>query len=261
MNIFEMLPRKLIAVYHQQESEDIEGDIFTWFETSNGKFGFKFMRNYSGKVAHENNRGFNSHQGLFDIQVRTGSKVWKANQKDGYKASHRDCFRELVTHCTEEQCLNVWRGESPLEVGENELQIEALATMSLLMFEQEMNYVSGKKFPWQYNRESNFKPLIRTPDRRRPRDMLMGYIRQAFSHGIDNLGEIKYWMKKKPGTVWFFDKDESRYGYSSYPKEWKKLFIELEEMGGGLPVLSEEVANAFFYIIDKEEVNPNFVKD
>ena len=53
MSIFEMLPRKLIAVYHQKESDDIEGDIFTWFETDNGKFGFRYMRNYTGKVASE----------------------------------------------------------------------------------------------------------------------------------------------------------------------------------------------------------------
>ena len=56
MNIFEMLPRKLMAVYHQKESEDIDGDIFRWFETSNGTFGFRYMRNYSGKVASEGRR-------------------------------------------------------------------------------------------------------------------------------------------------------------------------------------------------------------
>ena len=82
MSIFEMLPKKLIAVYHEQDSEDIDGNIFTWFETSNGGFGFRFMRDYSGKVSSEGRRGnVNRQQGLFDIQVVTGNKIWKENYR------------------------------------------------------------------------------------------------------------------------------------------------------------------------------------
>ena len=154
MSIFEMLPKKLIAVYHHEDYEDIDGNIFTWFETSNGGFGFRFMRDYSGKVASEGRRGnVNRQQGLFDIQVVTGNKIWKENQSEGYKVTHR----------------------------------ESLATMALLMFEQEINYGDGNKYSWQYNRQSKFKPYTRKgmEDKRRPRDMIMGFICQGFSYGID----------------------------------------------------------------------------
>ena len=256
MNIFEMLPRKLMAVYHQKESEDIDGDIFRWFETSNGAFGFRYMRNYSGKVASEGRRGnVNRQQGLFDIQVVTGEKAWKENQPQGYKVTHRDCFKSVIDSCTMDQVVRVWKGESPLDVGDDENQQESLATMALLMFEQEINYGDGNRYSWQYNRQSKFKPYTRKgmEDKRRPRDMIMGFICQGFSHGIDG---IKYQMTgKRAGTYWFGNPFDGG-GWSKYPDDLKKFFTELQEMEGGYPVIYGEVVEGLQYIADNEKDNP-----
>jgi hypothetical protein len=257
MSNWDLLARKLIDTYHGNEGDGIEEDEFVWFRSpENGVFGFRFMRDYSGKVASENNGGINRQQGLFDIQVRTGNKAWKENQSENYKASHKDCFQALVDCCSEQQCLEVWRGKDPCEIGESWEQKEVLATMALLMFEQEINYVDGKKNPWQYARQSNFKPYVRKPERRRPRDMIMGFVRQCFSLGGNRLDELRYWMRKKPGTVWFFDSKESPWGYSSYPADSKNFFTELERMEGGLPVLSGDVLDLFHEVANEAPDNP-----
>jgi hypothetical protein len=256
MSIFEELSRKLIAVYYENESDDIEGNIFNWFETSNGKFGFKYMRNYSGKVAFESRRSnVNRQQGLFDIQVVTGHKVWKENQSEGYKVTHRDCFKSIIDSCTIEQVIRVWKGENPLEVGNNENQQESLATMALLMFEQEINYGDGNRHPWQYNRQSKFKPYTRKgmEEKRRPRDMIMGFICQGFSYGIEG---IKYQMTgKRSGTYWFGNPFDGG-GWSKYPDEYKLFFLELQEMNGGAPVIHGETLVGLQNIADNEVDNP-----
>ena len=256
MSIFEKLPRKLIAVYYEKESDDIEGNNFNWFETSNGKFGFKYMRNYSGKVAFESRRGnVNRQQGLFDIQVVTGHKAWKENQSKGYKVTHRDCFKSVIDSCTIEQVIRVWKGESPLEVGNNEEQQESLATMALLMFEQEINYGDGNIHSWQYNRQSKFKPYTRKgmEEKRRPRDMIMGFVCQGFSYGIEG---IKYQMKgKRSGTYWFGNPFDGG-GWSKYPDEYKQFFLELQEMSGGFPVIHGETLVRLQNIADNEVDNP-----
>jgi len=259
MSIWEYLPRKLIDVYLGKEDDEIEGDEFVWFQSPmNGGFGFRFMRNYSGKVASENNGGINRQQGLFDIQVMTGVKTWKENQSDNYKASHRDCIQALTDCCSEEQCLEVWRGVHPCDVGDSWGQREALATMALLMFEQEINYVDGKKNPWQYARQSNFKPYVREPGRRRPRDMIMGFVRQGFEVGVD---EIKYPIRSKPGTWNFSDREESPWGYSSYPTELKNMFTELEQLDGGFPVLSGEIFDMYHEVSKGAPDNPKRTVD
>ena len=258
MNIFDMLSRKLIDVYHQQESEDIEGDIFTWFETSNGKFGFKFMRNYSGKVASEFKQGkVNRQQGLFDIQVITGIKFGNPSNGEDYKVTHKDCCESLIDCCNVEQVLEVWRGKSPLEIGDNDEQKETLATMAMLMFEQEINWGDWKSNPWQYNRHTHFAPYKKKgwEEKKRPRDMILGFILQGFENGIE---EIKYPMTGKRRGTWYFGSSFQGLGYANYPSELKMFFTQLKEMDGGKPVLYGEILDRLHKISDNEGNNPRF---
>ncbi|HUX48865.1 MAG TPA: hypothetical protein VMV76_06895, partial [Dehalococcoidia bacterium] len=127
---------------------------------------------------------------------------------------------------------------------------EALTALTLLMFEQEVNWGNNE---WQ--KSSNFNPSAKYPTRRRPRDMIMGYIRQAFDLGID---KMKYWMTSAPGTIWFFDKDESPYGYQTYPDKYKRYFTELEDMDGTEPVMSREILKKFSALAKTFPDNPYY---
>ena len=83
--------------------------------------------------------------------------------------------------------------------------------------------------------------------------MIMGYVRQAFDLGID---KMKYWMTATPGTIWFFDKDESPYGFQTYPDKYKRYFTELEDMNGTEPVMSGEMLENFQKLADSFPDNP-----
>lgn len=208
-----------------------------------GKFGFKYMKDYSGLMAQPPKTGASKgivkrpKQGLFDIVITTGERF--------AKVTHREIFNDLLVNTDVDSCLRIWKGEDTREVGETQDEVESLTTIALLMFEQEVNW--GKE-SWQ--RGSNFSPLTTQPTKRRPRDMIMGYARQAFHFGIDRLDEMKYWMTSRPGTIWFTDRDESPWGYSSYPDKLKRFFIELEGMDGTQAVMVGDVRDRFKRLAD-----------
>lgn len=214
----------------------------------NGRFGFNIKRDYSGLMAQPAKTGKfkgevrRAKQGLFDIVIDAGNRF--------ENVTHRELFPDLLKYSTEKKCLQVWRGEDPRTIGRNNDEKESLTTLALLMFEQEVNW--GKN-EWQ--KSSNFEPFVRTPTRRRPRDMIMGYVRQAFDLGID---KMKYWMTATPGTIWFFDKDESPYGFQTYPDKYKRYFTELEDMNGTEPVMSGEMLERFQELADKSRNNPYY---
>lgn len=212
----------------------------------NGRFGFDIKRDYSGKMAQPAKTGKfkgkirRAKQGLFDIVIDAG---------DRFKSvTHRELFPDLLEYSTEDKCLRVWRGEDPRIISRSHDERETLATLALLMFEQEVNWGRNE---WQ--KDSVFSPFVRTPTRRRPRDMIMGYVRQAFDLGID---EMKYWMTAIPGTIWFYDKDESPYGYQTYPDGYKRYFTELETMNGTEPLMSGQMVERFQELADRFRDNP-----
>lgn len=214
----------------------------------NGRFGFDIKHNYSGLMAQPaktgRNRGRVSRpkQGLFDIVIDVGSR---------YKSvTHKELFSDLLKHSSEQKCLEAWRGVDPRVLGRNDDEKEALIALTLLMFEQEVNWGSNE---WQ--KSSNFSPSVRRPTLRRPRDMVMGFVRQAFAVGID---KMQYWMKVAPGTVWFYDRHESPYGYQTYPGEYKRYFTELEGMNGTEAVMIGGIRDEFSELAARFPDNPHY---
>lgn len=171
--------------------------------------GFEYRDNYEGLMAKNPNR---KKQGFFDIRVF-------CTRYDGHP-THRYLFTDLLQTSTLNHCLDVWRGKDPRSFSINEDEREILSILTLLMFEQEVNWGDEEWQKW-----TNFKPYQNTPNRRRPRDMIMGFLLQAFEEGVENL---KYWMIRKPGTVSFSHRTESPFGYSTYPDNYKKYFTDLE---------------------------------
>ena len=221
---------------------DGEGGSYEFMDSENGSFGFYHKKDYTGLMAVKPKR---PKQGLFDIVVLTGDRF--------EKVSHRDMFSDLLINSTLENCLEVWRGSDPKEVGQTTDEKEALSTMSLLMFEQEVNWGNED---WQ--KGTNFPPYIRNPTKRRPRDMIMGYVRQCFNLGIDRLGELKYWMKTKPGTVTFNNPDGDNRFFRQYPPECKRFFDELEFMEGTSAVMVGETLHEYRRISSEAPDNPLF---
>lgn len=214
----------------------------------NGRFGFTIKRDYSGLMAQPAKTGKfkgkvqRAKQGLFDIVIDAGDRF--------ENVTHRELFPDLLKYSTEKKCLQVWKGEDSRIIGRNDDEKESLTALALLMFEQEVNW--GKN-EWQ--KSSNFEPFVRNPTRRRPRDMVMGYVRQAFALGID---KMKYWMKVSPGTIWFFDKDESPWGFQSYPAEYKEYFTELEDMNGTESVMIGDILESFKRLAERSPDNPYY---
>lgn len=237
-------------IYNELAEALLDMDDYTFFKSGlNGEFGFEYRRDYSGLMAQPPKTGRNkgvvarSKQGLFDIVVATGSRF--------ASVTHRDIFTDLMKNSDIDSCLEVWRGEDPRKIGKSLNEKEALTTLALLMFEQEVNWGNN-----QWQRSTNFPPLVRDPNRRRPRDMIMGYVSQAFRFGPDHLDKMKYWMKIRPGSIWFTDGEESPYGYSSYPDKYKRFFTELEHMDGTSAVMVGEMRKRFKDLSDKKPNNP-----
>ena len=131
---------------------------YEFFNSSkNGSFGFEYKSDYSGlmaqppKVGPSKGKVKRAKQGFFDIVITTGTRF--------KKVTHREIFEDLLNHSDEEYCLRAWRGDDPREIGRTIDEKEALSTMILLMFEQEVNW--GNEV-WQ--RGSNFPPYQKTPD-------------------------------------------------------------------------------------------------
>lgn len=238
MNIYIDLANKLLLMRNH-----------TFYNSpKNGRFGFNIKHDYSGLMAQPAKTGRYKgvirapKQGLFDIIIITG---------DRYESvTHRELLSDLLLYSTEDNCLRVWRGEDPRNIGRNQNEKEVLITLALLMFEQEVNW---GRHEWQ--KSSVFNPLIRNPTRKRPRDMIMGYVRQAFAVGVE---KIKYWRKVSPGTVCFTDKEESPFGFQTYPIKYKRHFTELEAMNGTEPVMLGDILVKYKELAAKYPNNPKY---
>jgi hypothetical protein len=202
--------------YEEVADELLQFNDYTYLKSPlNGDFGIEMRRDYSGLMA--SGKVKRPKQGLFDFVVVTGTRY-------GSKITHKAIFSDLMNHSDLDQCLRVWQRKDPRTIARNTEEAEALATLSLLMLEQEVNW--GNEI-WQ--KWSNFAPVLKDPSRRRPRDMIMGFVRQSFELGIEG---VRYWMTgRKAGTASFSPPDEYR-TYRDYPDEYKRFFSELEGTEG-----------------------------
>ncbi|MFA6308638.1 MAG: hypothetical protein WC677_02685 [Clostridia bacterium] len=219
--------------------------------TENGDFGFEWRRNYSGLMAQPSRTGKNkgvikkSSQGLFDIFILTGSLFENSG------VTHRDLIENLISQTSLQNCLLIWRGSDPLDIANSTNEAEMLTTLMLMFFEQEINW--GKE-RWQ--KYTYFAPRERTPNRLRPRDMLMGYISQAYQLGVNN---IAYWMTSRPTTATFIAPDRSNYGYEDYPFEYKQFFLELEDDEFATALMTGNTVRAFRDASDSFSNNPHYI--
>lgn len=244
--IFEYYADKLIPIVSNLTS----GDEYIHHAPAPGRrFGFRYQRDYSGTMASPKKKRFRkdcSHLGLFDIFVISEGRY------DGKSVSHRLVFEDLKAHSTEAACLRVWRGEDPKLVGSSEDEKEALTVMSLLMFEQEINW--GKEI---FQKWTNFPPRPTKPSLVRPRDMMMGFVRQAFV--LDSLDEMKYWQGiSGDATPTFNERGVLKTGYKHYPPEWKRYFEELKTMNPTDAVMVGARRTVFVGIAQSSKPNPRY---
>lgn len=232
---------KALLDWHCQNLKDEyglnDGDyIFTRIEPW-GDFGFTSKMNYTGLMAQPSRTGRNKgivkrpKQGLFDIFINTGTFF------DNSGLTHRNIL-ECVTECsTLDNCIDVWRGVDPEKVSRTAEEYAILTSIMLAFFEQEVNWGNEE---WQ--RYTYFSPKVTIPNRIRPRDMLMGYIGQAFTLGIDN---IAFWQNSRPTTTTFISPDGSNYGYEDYPTQYKRFFTSLENDEYASALIAGEARRAF----------------
>lgn len=225
------------------------GDVIVYTSSKNGDFGFRCMNYYTGLMAQPSRTGKNKgnvrrpKQGLFDICVLTGTRY-----KTG--VSHRMILEDVLKYTTYEKCISVWRGISPKLVGESENEKEVLYTLALLFFEQEINWGNEE---WQ--RYTYFAPKVRTPQFIRPRDMLMGYIAQAYDLGID---DIAYWQNARPTTTTFIAPDGSNYGYEDYAERYKQYFTNLQNDYAASALMVGDIRIEYKRIAKNTDNNPYF---
>lgn len=202
-----------------------------------GEFGFAAKMNYSGLMAQPSRTGRNKgivkrpKQGLFDIFIKTGTFF------DNSGLTHRNILESVTEYSTLENCIDVWRGNDPANVARTAEEYAILTSIMLAFFEQEVNWGNEE---WQ--RYTYFAPKVTMPNRIRPRDMLMGYIGQAFLYGIDN---IAFWQNSRPTTTTFISPDRSNYGYEDYPLQYKRFFTELEDDEFASALIVGEARRAF----------------
>lgn len=243
--IFALYAEKLLPIVANLTKED----SYDHYAPPGKRLGFRHQRDYSGKMANPKLKRFTEGKtqlGLFDIFVVTEGRY------EGKSVSHRMVFQDLKSHSSEEACLSVWRGEDPLAVGQTQDEKEALTVMSLLMFEQEVNWGSEVFQKW-----THFSPKVTKPCKIRPRDMMMGFIRQALA--LPSLDDIKYWqIISGDATPTFRDPDRQYSDFKSYPPEYKRFFTELDAMGGTEAVMVGERRAAFRQVAESSALNPRY---
>lgn len=243
-----------IDTYHFLAEKLLKLKDYTYYKSpKNGRFGWKYM-SYYGKMAEKSKTGKykgrikKPKQGLFDIKIITGKRYPKL-------VDHRMLFEDLLTNSNREHCFSIWKGKDPLVIGKNDDEKEALVTMLLLTFEQEINW--GEEI-WQ--KWGNFNPRQKSPSKKRPRDMFMGYLLQAFDLGIDRLDEIRYWRNIGGGrTPVFMSPDGSIRRFDQHPPEFRRYFTDLEYTEGAEALMVGEIRKRFRKIAgNTKDDNPLF---
>ena len=273
-NFFVDVAKQLLQLFNQTDWENksqSEHIVLPIHESSTkGVFGIQLLGytvnekgvNYNGTQADPKKKKARKKQGLFDFLVITGDRDNRYRTPTGRprkKATHKDLFEDLLDYSTEQNCLRVWSGENPLLVGNCDDEREALVTMFLMMLEQEINW---GEMEWQ--KRTNFWPETNenSPEKCRPRDMLIGFIRQSFRIGKSRLDDnLKYWMfnyNRPPTTSDFTNYSEGSGSWAEYKKvnpEEASLFTDLSEKFDTTRVMDNGVEIAFSEEADKHPDN------
>jgi len=217
-----------------------------------GQIGFNYQRAYSGHMARPPRMGrkrkVRQKQGLFDIFIFSGAEGSKG-------LSHRELFEELRKSSAVEAVLRVWRGEDPTKVGTSDEEKDLLTIVSLMMFEQELNWGTEN-----FQRFTFFPPYQTAPEKRRPRDMLMGFLRQAFDVG--DLNELQFWRKVSGGETPTFKNSAVLFSdWPQYPTFLKDAYFDFTQLDGTAALMTMEMRTEFRGLAQRMPNNPNFDGD
>ena len=227
-----------------------EGDgVVVRTSPTRGQLGFNYQRAYSGHMARPPRMGkkrkVRQKQGLFDIFIFSGVEGSK-------RLSHRQLFEELRKSSSVEAVLRVWRGEDPTVVGTGDEEKDLLTIVALMMFEQELNWGTDN-----FQRFTFFPPYQTAPEKRRPRDMLMGFIQQAFDVG--DLNELPFWRKVSGGETPTFKNSAILFSdWPEYPKYLKDAYFSFSHLGGMAALMTKEKRAEFRGVAERMADNPNY---
>lgn len=210
---------------------------YDWYSSDTGRYGFDYKRNYTGRMANPYKAKARKKQGYFDFKIHAGP--WNA-------INHYKFLGEILNKTTLDACEKVWKGESPLNITNNESEREILITLALLMFEQEVNWGDQS---WQ--RDTNFKPDFSNPNFKRPRDMLMGFISVVFTN--NSVDAIPHWKLNEAGSK---SSPTFIHEFGQYEEWFKSHFLQYENNIDAEPLMISYVEK-FQNVLDGTIDNPH----
>ncbi|UXH44426.1 hypothetical protein N5C46_22885 [Rossellomorea vietnamensis] len=167
-----------------------------------------------------NNQFWNAKQSLFDFYVSTGNRY---HNLYGGDATHYNLILDLLEHSNYINCLRIWRGDDIIDLIEDDDERDALTTLSLLMFEQEVNY--GR---YEFQQNTNFFKDESKKKYYRSRDMLMGFINMAFSD-TKRFNDYPHWEKANNQKAYpHFGKGE-KLGFKNLNDSYLVYFTEFNK--------------------------------
>lgn len=205
----------------------------------NNIFRIEHQSNYSGLMARPDIYGnVSQKQGLFDIKVLAGNRYLRRHGLA--RVTHYALFQDLYDNSTWDNCYYIWTGESPFDLTNDVNEQQALLTLSLLMFEQELNW--GNEY-WQ-------KWTWFNPPHKRPRDMILGVIRFIFGNNGD-VDAYPYWNHAHTTPTFGGS-------FSSMPNEYKEYFTDISEWDAATPLFTGEYLDKFLILSQRFNDNPYF---
>ncbi|MBD8590395.1 hypothetical protein IFT92_21840 [Peribacillus simplex] len=177
-NMFEGLAKELLLTVLLPS----RNNTFT-YNIPNHQLGFVYQRNYTGLMATKKVEKNKTKRGLFDIKVQVDSTPNK---------THYMVFSDLLKNSALSKCVNVWTGFYPLTLTSDVDERFALEELTLMMFEQEVNW--GDEDFQAYSAFSLSK-------RAKPRDVLMGFTNIVFTNRkVDSIPNWQYDYNKNKST-------------------------------------------------------------
>ncbi|MED4061104.1 hypothetical protein [Priestia megaterium] len=248
--------KKIRPAYKIYESEKY-GPFYIEYRSYSGLVAFKAFNKIKEKIEKGvpverlkiagGNGGFrNGKHGLFDFYLDTGNRYKHLYNKGD--ATHNNLFKDLKKHASFDDCEKVWRGEDFYTGEKDKDKLEALITLFILMFEQEINY--GELEFQQFTNFSISKGF-------RPRDMIMGFLNMMYNNEID-YNSYPYWTEKngeKYSTHFGFNKNQ---GYSNLAEPYKKYFEQYRSNYVEVKALFdyEEIKNSYIEAANEIQQNP-----
>lgn len=233
MSIYKHLAKKLLELDFNNDNKYIELKKFgqkNWFGL--------VYRGYNGimsKPRKGNAFVDRSKEGFFDVYICTGIRYLERNN---YKAvTHFNVFEDLLENSSLHNCYRIWRGENPTIITKNLEEQQALSALTLLMFEQELNWGNES---WQ--RKTNFPPLV-GDKYQRPRDMIMGFLKIVFHY--KKVDAIPYWIYKNINGKSIKATPTFGQGYKNLENKYKCFFEELQTDSTAIPLMVGELLQMF----------------